>query len=174
MIRLISDHPIKIELKFGFDRNHFYVWHKSFCHYFQIRYKNPYLNPALYDSSGITLYYTSYLQRFELGNKLISVTHFKLPTGQKTTTITSEYPGECSTMQMSKPIYITGAFIHMHSYGKCYFVLIVIYNIAVVNLQFLYYNQDIISIFSNKYQDKNLIEDLIESVFLWTTIELLR
>ncbi|VDI61739.1 dopamine beta-monooxygenase [Mytilus galloprovincialis] len=85
---------------------------------FQIRYKNPYLNPALYDSSGITLYYTSYLQRYELGNKLISVTHFTLPTGQKTTTITSEYPGECSTMQMSKPIYITGAFIHMHSYGR--------------------------------------------------------
>ncbi|CAC5410877.1 unnamed protein product [Mytilus coruscus] len=85
---------------------------------FQIRYKNPYLNPALYDSSGITLYYTRYLQRFELGNKLISVTHFTLPTGMKTTTITSEYPGECSTMQMSRPIYITGAFIHMHSYGR--------------------------------------------------------
>ena len=85
---------------------------------FQIRYNNPLLNQALYDNSGISLIYTRNPQILEMGTKLISVTHFTIPSGSKNTAITAEYPQQCSAIQISQPIFITGAFIHMHKFGK--------------------------------------------------------
>lgn len=72
----------------------------------------------MFDSSGISLYYTKNLRRYDVGTKIFSSTHFTIPSPRPIYAITSSYPSECSQMQIKSPIYITRAFNHMHKYGK--------------------------------------------------------
>lgn len=72
----------------------------------------------MFDSSGMALYYTNNLRRYDVGTKIFSSTHFTIPSPRPIYAITSSYPKECSQMQIKSPIYITRAFNHMHNYGK--------------------------------------------------------
>lgn len=84
----------------------------------QIKWNNPEEYEDMFDSSGISLYYTKNLRRYDVGTKIFSSTHFTIPSPRPIYAITSSYPSECSQMQIKSPIYITRAFNHMHKYGK--------------------------------------------------------
>ena len=92
---------------------------------FQIKWNNPEEYEDMFDSSGIALYYTKNLRRYDVGTKIFSSTHFTIPSPRPIYAITSSYPSDCSQMQIKSPIYITRAFNHMHKYGKLFENLLV-------------------------------------------------
>ncbi|CAC5404703.1 DBH [Mytilus coruscus] len=70
------------------------------------------------DSSGMTLYYTTKLRRFDAGVSPLEVTHFSVPPGRESYEVVSTCPGYCTVLQVASPIYIVLGMNHMHRLGR--------------------------------------------------------
>nr|AKV63176.1 P-U1 [Pinctada fucata] len=84
----------------------------------QVRWDNQNHMENMIDGSGLTLYFTNNLRRYDAGTKLLSLTHFTIPAQRPIYAVSTTYPSQCSLVQITSPIYITRAFNHMHQYGK--------------------------------------------------------
>ncbi|CAC5379185.1 DBH [Mytilus coruscus] len=78
------------------------------------QYYNPTRRQGYTDSSGMTLYYTPKLRRFDAGVSPLEVTHFSVPPGRESYEVVSACPGDCTVLQVASPIYIILGMNHMH------------------------------------------------------------
>ncbi|CAG2191582.1 DBH [Mytilus edulis] len=78
------------------------------------QYYNPTRRQGYTDSSGMTLYYTPKLRRFDAGVSPLEVTHFSVPPGRESFEVVSACPGDCTVLQVASPIYIVLGMNHMH------------------------------------------------------------
>ncbi|CAC5410143.1 unnamed protein product [Mytilus coruscus] len=70
------------------------------------------------DSSGMTLYYTPKLRRFDARVSPLEVTHFSIPPGIESYEVVSACPGDCTVLEVASPIYIILGMNHMHRLGR--------------------------------------------------------
>ncbi|XP_071121713.1 dopamine beta-hydroxylase-like isoform X1 [Mytilus edulis] len=82
------------------------------------QYYNPTRRQGYTDSSGMTLYYTPKLRRFDAGVSPLEVTHFSVPPGRESFEVVSACPGDCTVLQVASPIYIVLGMNHMHRLGR--------------------------------------------------------
>ncbi|CAG2226083.1 DBH [Mytilus edulis] len=83
------------------------------------QYYNPTRRQGYTDSSGMTLYYTPKLRRFDAGVSPLEVTHFSVPPGRESFEVVSACPGDCTVLQVASPIYIVLGMNHMHRLVHC-------------------------------------------------------
>ena len=73
------------------------------------------------DSTGIRIYYTPVLRKYELGNVQIGQSDIEIPANSTRTKISGGCSNYCSNKLFNKPFYLTRTFIHMHSLGNVAF-----------------------------------------------------
>ncbi|KAJ8320049.1 hypothetical protein KUTeg_001636 [Tegillarca granosa] len=84
----------------------------------QVLWSNPSRIAGGTDSSGMNLYITSRLRQNNLGVATLKVAQFSLPPWQPSYEIKAACSPECSTVQIKKPIYITGGINYMNMLGR--------------------------------------------------------
>lgn len=69
------------------------------------------------DSSGIRIYYTPAMRKYELGNVQIGQDDIEIPAGAVRKEVAGGCRNYCTSKLFTKPFYLTRTFIHMHSLG---------------------------------------------------------
>lgn len=70
------------------------------------------------DSSGVLLYYTPHLRKYNSGVLLVGDVSIALPPGQEKTKVEGICYGQCTLRMFKGPIYINGVGHHMHVLGR--------------------------------------------------------
>ncbi|XP_046576525.1 tyramine beta-hydroxylase-like [Haliotis rubra] len=83
----------------------------------QFHWTNPELRSDYVDSSGLTLYYTPKLRKYDAGFLFTGQVYLEIPPGVKRSTFESTCTEECTNKLMTGNIYITSGLSHMHYLG---------------------------------------------------------
>ncbi|XP_067660247.1 dopamine beta-hydroxylase-like [Haliotis asinina] len=83
----------------------------------QFHWTNPELRSDYVDSSGMTLYYTPKLRKYDAGFLTTGQMYLEIPPGVKRSTFESTCTEECTNKLMKGNIYITSGLSHMHYLG---------------------------------------------------------
>ncbi|XP_048241452.1 uncharacterized protein LOC124142783 [Haliotis rufescens] len=83
----------------------------------QFHWTNPELRSDYVDNSGMTLYYTPKLRRYNAGKILTGQLYLEIPPGAERATFESTCTGECTNKLMNGDIHITSGLSHMHYLG---------------------------------------------------------
>ncbi|CAG5121431.1 unnamed protein product [Candidula unifasciata] len=83
----------------------------------QIHYNNAKLAAGLADSSGVRVYYTTRLRKYDAGNVQIGQNDLQIPPGVAAFPQYGFCSSDCTNKWLQQPIYLTRAHIHMHYVG---------------------------------------------------------
>ncbi|XP_048241437.1 uncharacterized protein LOC124142797 [Haliotis rufescens] len=83
----------------------------------QFHWTNPELRSDYVDSSGMTIYYTPKLRKYDAGFLVTGQQYLEIPPGAKRSTFESTCTEECTNKLMKGNIYITSGLSHMHYLG---------------------------------------------------------
>lgn len=83
----------------------------------QLHWNNPAKVTTYTDSSGLALYFTSNLRKYDQGTLMYGETNLVLPPYRQQINFNHTCPSVCTEHYHSETRYITAAGIHMHTYG---------------------------------------------------------
>ncbi|XP_067661008.1 uncharacterized protein [Haliotis asinina] len=83
----------------------------------QFHWTNPRRRTDYIDSSGLTLFVTKQLRRYNAAYFLTGETHLVIPPGMSRVVKKSTCSPECTRMIMSQPVYLMTGWNHMHYLG---------------------------------------------------------
>jgi Copper type II ascorbate-dependent monooxygenase, C-terminal domain len=83
----------------------------------QLHWNNPSLSSAYVDSSGLTIHYTTNLRSYDGEVLIVGQTSLDIPPGVSSIDFQGYCPAYC-TSALKQPVYVTDAFLHMHTLGK--------------------------------------------------------
>eukprot|EP00795_Rhopilema_esculentum_P007433 gene7433-13194_t len=86
----------------------------------QVHWTNDAKTAGMYDSSGIRLYYTPNLRKYDLGKMMTGQMHLELPPGKKEIITSGTCSPSCTKSMLDGygSINITGASLHAHFLGR--------------------------------------------------------
>lgn len=70
------------------------------------------------DSTGIRIYYSPILRKYELGNVQIGQSDIEIPASSVRNEVSGGCSNYCTSKLFTKPFYLTRTYIHMHTLGK--------------------------------------------------------
>ncbi|KAH9499340.1 hypothetical protein Btru_003815, partial [Bulinus truncatus] len=83
----------------------------------QIHWNNDQHNTGIKDSSGVRVYYTSKLQKYDVGNVQVGQNDIEIPPAQRHFQQQGSCSSDCTKKWLQQPIYLTRAHIHLHYTG---------------------------------------------------------
>ncbi|PAA84778.1 hypothetical protein BOX15_Mlig027408g1 [Macrostomum lignano] len=83
----------------------------------QLHWNNPARHSGYTDASGFALYFTQNLRPYDLGTVMYGEGNLVLPPRQPLISVNHTCPSVCTNRYHTETRYITGATIHMHTYG---------------------------------------------------------
>ena len=84
---------------------------------FQLHWNNPNLLDHLTDSSGMTIYYTPNLRKYDAELFMFGQEYLKIPPMTKSITYDATCPSDCTVDMFQQNVFITRAVNHMHYLG---------------------------------------------------------
>lgn len=83
----------------------------------QLHWNNPYFVKHHTDSSGMTVYYTPYLRKYDAELFLFGQEYLNIPPMTESIKYEATCPGDCTVDMFRQKVYITRAINHMHYLG---------------------------------------------------------